>query len=130
MSDCPFCKLIHEGKVLVDVDLAVAIADAFPLNPGHTLVLPRRHEPEFFGLTPGEMSAVLELARAVRDRIEAEHRPDGFNLGVNVGAAGGQTVPHAHLHVIPRFHGDVDDPRGGVRWILPARAPYWRSRAE
>jgi len=70
--------------------------------------------------------AILGLARDVCVGLTEQYRPDGFNLGVNVGAAGGQTVGHAHLHVMPRFEGDVDDPRGGVRWIIPARAPCWR----
>lgn len=122
---CPFCELIARGVVRLDGGAAVAIADRFPLNKGHTLVLPRRHEPDFLGLGPDELQAVAKVARAVVDDLTREHSPDGFNLGVNVGQAAGQTVDHAHLHVIPRYRGDVDDPRGGIRWMIPARAPYW-----
>jgi diadenosine tetraphosphate (Ap4A) HIT family hydrolase len=128
MVDCPFCHLIHTRAIIRDVDLAVAIADAFPLNPGHALIVARRHEPDFLALTPGETHAVWALARDVCARLATEYRPDGFTLGVNVGAAGGQTVAHAHLHVIPRFEGNVEEPRGGIRWIIPARAAYWRGR--
>jgi diadenosine tetraphosphate (Ap4A) HIT family hydrolase len=122
---CPFCELIARGQVRMDGGAAVAIADAFPLNPGHMLVLPRRHEPDFLALRPEELEAVANVARALVRDLKGEAHPDGFNLGVNVGPAAGQTIDHAHLHVIPRYAGDVAEPRGGIRWIIPARAPYW-----
>ena len=105
---------------------AVAIVDAFPLTPGHSLVLPRRHEPDFFALDADEREAVFALAWELKRILVERHQPDGFNLGVNVGDAAGQTVGHAHLHVIPRYRGDVPEPRGGIRWIIPEKAPYWR----
>ena len=129
MSDagaaCPLCARIVEREIVEEVDLAAATADAFPLSPGHTLVVPKRHVADWFGLTRDEQCAILALAGRVHDRLAATHAPDGWNLGVNVGEAGGQTIGHVHLHVIPRYRGDRDDPRGGVRWILPKRAPYW-----
>jgi diadenosine tetraphosphate (Ap4A) HIT family hydrolase len=91
------------------------------------LVVSRRHEPDFLALDPAEQQAVLALAAEVAARLRAERAPDGYNLGVNVGAAAGQTVDHAHLHVIPRYRGDVADPRGGIRWIIPGRARYWEA---
>ena len=109
-------------------DLAVAIPDAFPVSPGHTLIVSRRHVAGWFELSEAEQAAVLALAGLVRARIAEARAPDGWNLGVNVGAAGGQTVGHVHLHLIPRYAGDRGDPRGGVRWILPDRAPYWPPR--
>ena len=126
MTSCPFCSRIDTSPDLLADGAAVAIPDAFPLNPGHTLVIPRRHVADLFDLNPVEQVDVWRLAAKVRARLMEEHRPDGFNVGLNVGAAGGQTVGHAHVHVIPRFHGDVPDPRGGVRWVVPARAAYWR----
>jgi diadenosine tetraphosphate (Ap4A) HIT family hydrolase len=124
---CPFCTRIAAGDVTAGNALAVAFPDAFPLTPGHTLVVPRRHEPDFLALSGAEQQAVMALAAEVAARLRAERAPDGYNLGVNVGPAGGQTVAHAHLHVIPRYGGDVADPRGGIRWIIPERARYWEA---
>ena len=120
-ENCPFCDLIAVREFLAEERLAVAIADKYPLNPGHALVIPRRHEPDFLALTPEELADLMTLAKGLRRGFPT----DALNLGVNIGVAAGQTVAHAHLHVIPRFAGDVTEPRGGVRWIIPARAPYW-----
>jgi diadenosine tetraphosphate (Ap4A) HIT family hydrolase len=103
----------------------VAFPDAYPLSEGHTLIIPRRHEPDFFALSTDEQHDMLQLARQVYETLLDSHHPAGFNVGVNVGEAGGQTVGHAHLHLIPRYEGDVDDPRGGIRWVIPSKAPYW-----
>jgi diadenosine tetraphosphate (Ap4A) HIT family hydrolase len=108
-------------------NLAAAFPDRFPLTPGHTLIVPHRHEADFFALAPEEQQAVWDLVEPVRRALDTEYRPAGFNVGLNIGAAAGQTVPHAHLHVIPRYPGDVPDPRGGIRWIIPAKARYWDS---
>jgi diadenosine tetraphosphate (Ap4A) HIT family hydrolase len=123
-----FCNRLVSGELVAANDLAVAFLDAFPLSPGHCLVVPRRHESDFLALTPEEEAAVWALVPSVRRHIEADRTPDGYNIGINVGEAAGQTVAHAHLHVIPRYHGDVPDPRGGIRWIIPARAAYWEGR--
>ncbi len=96
------------------------------MSTGHTLVLPVRHVPDFFALSAEEQADVWCLVSEVRADLERRFAPDGFNVGLNAGAAAGQTVDHAHVHVIPRFVGDVPDPRGGVRWVLPAAAAYWR----
>lgn len=122
---CPFCRRIADGPVEERTELACAFPDGYPVSPGHTLVVSRRHEADFTRLTPAERQAIWLLSDAVCDRLRRDLAPDGFNLGVNVGAAAGQTVAHAHLHVIPRYAGDADDPRGGVRWVLPAGAKYW-----
>ena len=126
--DCVFCERITRGDFVALNDLAVAFHDAFPLNEKHCLVVPRRHEPDFLALTQEEQAAIWALVPVVRRHIEANGVPDGYNLGINVGAAAGQTVAHAHLHVIPRHLGDVPDPRGGIRWIVPAKARYWETR--
>jgi len=120
---CPFCHL-EPGRVLAENELAVAIADAFPVCPGHTLVIPRRHVADFFELGTAEVAAVMELLFRMQNQLAAEGRPGGFNLGVNVGRAAGQTVMHAHVHLLPRFAGDVPDPTGGVRNVLPGRGCY------
>ena len=89
------------------------------------MIVPRRHTVTPFALTHAELREMLELVMAVRDDLDQGHGPDGFNIGMNAGAAAGQTVDHAHLHLIPRYYGDASDPRGGVRWVLPDRAAYW-----
>lgn len=125
MSDCPFCTRIEDGEVIEQSTLAVAFADAFPISPGHTLVVSRRHEADFFALSDMEQAALWVLALRARERIMADHEPTGFNVAINVGADAGQSVDHAHLHIVPRYAGDVDDPRGGVRWVIPEHARYW-----
>lgn len=125
-SSCPFCARLKREQLLAKNDLAVALADAFPLNPGHAIIVPHRHEKDYFALSEAEQQAMWGLVARVCHIIEESHKPEGFNIGLNAGEAAGQTIAHAHLHVIPRYEGDVDDPRGGIRWILPERAPYWR----
>lgn len=103
----------------------MALWDSYPLNPGHVLLVPHRHVASWFEATAVERAEMLRLADNARRIVIAEHSPDGFNLGINDGAAAGQTVPHLHLHLIPRYRGDMPDARGGVRWIIPSRAAYW-----
>jgi diadenosine tetraphosphate (Ap4A) HIT family hydrolase len=123
-SLCPFCRL-DPSRVRLEHDTAVALLDGFPVADGHTLVVPRRHVASLFDLTADEQAEVWKLVALCRACLVADLRPNGFTIGVNDGAAAGQTVPHAHVHVIPRRVGDVPDPRGGVRWVLPAKAAYW-----
>jgi len=127
-ADCVFCDRIARGDLVAVNELAVAFLDAFPLNEKHCLVVSRRHEPDFLGLTQEEQAAIWALVVVVRRHIETNGIPDGYNLGINIGAAAGQTVAHAHLHVIPRHLGDVRDPRGGIRSIIPAKARYWETQ--
>ena len=109
--------------------LAFAIRDAFPVSPGHTLVVPFRLVPTFFDATPEEQAAIIELVGVVKGQLDAlDPRPDGYNVGFNAGLAAGQTVMHLHVHVIPRYTGDVPDPRGGVRYVIPAKANYLLGR--
>jgi len=103
----------------------MALWDSYPLNPGHVLIVPRRHVASWFEATAAERDEMLRLADDARRIVVEKHRPDAFNLGINDGAAAGQSVPHVHLHLIPRYAGDVREPRGGVRWIIPDRAAYW-----
>lgn len=124
--DCPFCARLASGEMQTPGLSVVAIPDSFPVNPGHTLVVPRRHLVDLFDLPGEELADVWRLVAEVKASLQRERKVDAFNVGVNVGSAAGQTVDHAHVHVIPRFRGDVPDPRGGVRWVVPARAAYWK----
>jgi len=126
-APCPLCAAVNRD-VLAANEHAVAFLDAFPVSPGHALVVSRRHVGSLFDLTPAEQAALWALAPTVRGILDERHSPDGYNVGVNVGSAAGQTVGHVHVHVIPRYAGDVPDPRGGVRWVLPERADYWSTR--
>jgi diadenosine tetraphosphate (Ap4A) HIT family hydrolase len=109
----------------LETDSALAFLDAFPITEGHTLVVPKRHVSSLFDLSEEEQTAIWRTVAQVRDALASEFRPDGFNIGLNDGATAGQTVMHAHVHVIPRRRGDVVDPRGGVRWVVPDKAAYW-----
>jgi len=117
---------IPEQEWLASNAFAFAFHDRFPVSPGHTLVVTRRPVATFFEATPEEQAAVMALVVEMQRRLEAEldPRPDGWNVGFNCGAAAGQTVFHLHVHLIPRYTGDVDDPRGGVRHVIPSKANY------
>jgi diadenosine tetraphosphate (Ap4A) HIT family hydrolase len=121
---CPFCDN-EELEIIKETKHLVAFRDKFPVCPGHTLVVPRRHVSSFFEMTDDEKGEIFQLVDIIKDGLEIEFRPDGYNIGWNDGAAAGQTVFHFHLHIIPRYEGDVEDPRGGVRWVVSSRAKYW-----
>jgi diadenosine tetraphosphate (Ap4A) HIT family hydrolase len=107
---------------------AFVVDDAFPVTRGHTLVIPRRHAADFFDLTREETAALIQLLWEARSRLDASLKPSGYNVGVNVGQAAGQTVLHVHVHLIPRYSGDVPDPTGGVRAVIPGKGPYGPQR--
>jgi diadenosine tetraphosphate (Ap4A) HIT family hydrolase len=112
------CQLCRPAEVVAQNELAYARADDGALSKGHVIVVPRRHVADFFDLTSGEQAAVLELLCKARESIQAQHGPDGYNIGVNVGKAAGQNRMHVHVHLIPRYAGDVPDPSGGIRCVL------------
>jgi diadenosine tetraphosphate (Ap4A) HIT family hydrolase len=124
MNTCPFCA-VSADRILLQNELMAAIHDAFPLSKGHTLVIPRRHVTSVFELNEDEFVAMWLTVHEVRKVLQTAHRPSAFNVGINDGKEAGQTVSHAHVHVIPRYTGDVPDPRGGVRSVLPSKARYW-----
>jgi diadenosine tetraphosphate (Ap4A) HIT family hydrolase len=124
VQQCPFCRVSAE-RIVGESALALAIRDAFPISPGHTLIVPRRHIGSFFEASSDERTEMLALIDAAKRRIDVELSPAGYNIGINDGEAAGQTVLHLHVHLIPRFRGDVEDPRGGVRWIISDKADYW-----
>jgi diadenosine tetraphosphate (Ap4A) HIT family hydrolase len=125
---CVFCVRAAVGELVAENELAAAFLDAYPVSRGHCLVIPRRHEPDFLALTSEEHAAVWALVSKVRQHIEAVRTPAGYNIGINVGEVAGQTIAHAHLHVIPRYRGDVADPRGGIRCVIPTKTRYWEER--
>jgi diadenosine tetraphosphate (Ap4A) HIT family hydrolase len=120
---CPFCNPNAEDIVARN-ELCYAIWDRFPVSKGHMLVIPFRHTTDFFSLTQEERVALLSLVVLGKSVIEENSTPDGYNIGFNVGSAAGQTVMHCHCHMIPRYAGDVGDPRGGVRGVVPERQGY------
>lgn len=126
---CPFC-VPEPSRLLVSEGLVLALRDGYPVSPGHSLIVPRRHVGSLSEISPEEQSAMLAMLPRVRAMLDAELRPDGYNIGINDGAAAGQTVMHVHLHVIPRYRGDRPDPRGGIRWIIPEKADYWSGRGK
>jgi len=125
-SSCAFCG-VDAARELIAGRLAYATLDRYPLNPGHVLVLPRRHVTSWFETTEDERREMMSLLDEARQLIRQMHLAAGFNIGINDGVAAGQTDPHLQIHLIPRYPDDVADPRGGVRWIMPARAVYWKN---
>jgi len=119
----PFLQMPPSSWVASN-DLAFAIRDGFPVSPGHSLVLPRRAVPTWDEATREERIAMLDLVEVVRGQLKSTNQPDGFNLGVNIGESAGQTVMHLHMHIIPRYTGDVENPRGGVRHVIPGKGDY------
>ena len=122
-NTCPFCTIPPED-IICENTLAVAIYDRYPVCDGHVLVMPRRHVASFFDAYGDEITAIHDLLLICRGILEEKYRPDGFNIGVNVGAAAGQTVFHLHVHLIPRYPGDHPAPRGGIRHVIPGMGNY------
>lgn len=119
VAACPFCTM-SESRIERSNDLAFVIRDGFPVSPGHSLVIPRRHVGSFFEITDEERSSLIQLLDAQKGALDEEFKPAGYNIGINDGPAAGQTIPHLHIHLIPRYEGGQEDPRGGVRWIFPS----------
>ena len=123
-KDCPFCKVESEREIIASTPLSISFFDGFPVSPGHALIIPRRHVASFFDLTKDEQEDMLKLADRVKIIIDENYHPDGYNVGVNVGEAAGQSIFHVHMHIIPRYKGDVPNPRGGVRGVIPSKQSY------
>jgi diadenosine tetraphosphate (Ap4A) HIT family hydrolase len=120
--DCIFCK--SDREVLLESTLSFAVFDGFPVSRGHALVLPKRHVATIWELNDQEYLDIFDLMKRVKDLVQKKFAPQGINVGVNCGEAAGQTIFHAHIHIIPRYTGDVPDPRGGVRNIIPGKGNY------
>lgn len=125
-NTCPFCD-IQQKRILYDDQYCFAIRDGYPISKGHSLVIPKRHVDSFFDITVEEKEALFVVLDVMKNNLDNEFTPDAYNIGINDGTEAGQTIPHLHIHLIPRYKGDSTDPRGGVRWVLPEKASYWNS---
>ncbi len=123
-SDCIFCRkvdLIYQGE------LTFISQDKYPASPGHLLIVPNRHVPNYFDCTQEEVTELWQEVHHAKQLVEENHKPDSYNIGINVSKAAGQSVPHTHIHLIPRYEGDVPDPRGGVRSVIPKKRTYTKT---
>lgn len=127
VTPCPFCDVPTDG-IVAHAAHWYAIRDRFPVSPGHSLVIPRVHIATYFDASPHLRAELWDAVSSVKQQLDEELQPDGYNVGFNAGVAAGQTVMHLHIHVIPRFAGDMDDPRGGVRHVIPSKGNYLAGR--
>jgi diadenosine tetraphosphate (Ap4A) HIT family hydrolase len=123
-NSCVFCNL-PEPRVIAENETCISVRDGYPVSLGHTLIIAKRHVASFFELSLKEQTDLLSLLGSSKLQLEKEFKPDGYNVGINIAPVAGQTVQHVHVHLIPRYFGDVSDPRGGVRWVIPSKADYW-----
>lgn len=123
VTDCPFCAMPASQRRNA-TELAFAFRDRHPASPGHSLIVPTRHIASLCEASPAEQAALLAVLGVSRRSLDGELAPDGYNIGINDGIAAGQTVGHLHIHLIPRFAGDVPDPRGGIRHCIPGKGYY------
>ena len=122
IPNCPFCN--PEREIIFRSSHCYAIYDHYPVNPGHVLVIPNRHTGNYFDLNQDEIQDLWDMVSGVKDFLDGKHKPDGYNIGFNVGQSAGQTIDHVHVHVIPRYSGDMEDPTGGVRHVIPEKGNY------
>jgi diadenosine tetraphosphate (Ap4A) HIT family hydrolase len=120
-SDCPFCS---DNDAIVKHELAYARFDKYPVNPGHVLLIPHRHVSSFFATSWSERQEMLILVDEMKLFLDKKYSPNGYNIGVNLEETAGQTIMHVHVHLIPRYKGDIPNPRGGVRGVIPAKQSY------
>ena len=123
MRDCKFCN-IERKHIVIESEFSIAIYDMYPVNNGHFLVVPIRHISDYFELNSDEKNDIWNLVDKAKLFLEKEYKPDGFNIGINIGETAGQTIFHCHIHVIPRYKNDVDFPEGGVRGVIPSKQKY------
>ena len=120
-NNCEFC---NRNDFILENQLAVAVYDQYPVTEGHMLIIPKRHFSSFFDSTPEEKAAFFELLDSCKVYLDKNYNSDGFNIGINVGTDAGQTIMHVHIHLIPRYKGDIENPRGGVRGVIPHKMSY------
>lgn len=124
MEGCVFCGGIEKDRVLFETTQWIAMYDKYPVSKGHVLLIPKRHVKTIFGLTREEQESIMPMASMICGILDEKFKPNGYNIGVNCYEAAGQTVMHCHIHIIPRYDGDVEDPRGGVRGVIPSKQKY------
>ena len=122
IPNCPFCN--PEREIIFRSAHCYAIYDHYPVNPGHVLVIPNRHTGNYFDLNQDEIRDLWDMVSDIKDFLDGKHKPDGYNIGFNVGQSAGQTIDHVHVHVIPRYAGDMEDPTGGIRHVIPEKGNY------
>jgi len=123
MAECIFCEPPKQN-ILFEQELWVCMFDNYPVSKGHLLIIPKRHVRTYFDLTEEEKTSLHLMLDKAKAMLDEEYHPNGYNIGANCGEASGQTIPHCHIHVIPRYNGDVEDPRGGVRGVIPNKQKY------
>lgn len=123
-DNCPFCCPGSDRELITESATAYAIFDKYPVSPGHALIIPKQHLADYFDLPDRAKTACWLMADRVKKLLAERFKPDGFNVGINIGQSAGQTVPHVHIHLIPRYKGDVEDPTGGVRHVIPDKGNY------
>lgn len=122
---CLFCSLQTTKRVVEELDTVFAIADKFPVSRGHHLIIPKRHADDFFSMTDQEQAETVSMLNILKVKLLSEDRSiTGFNIGMNCGVSAGQTIFHAHTHLIPRRDGDTEEPKGGVRGVIPEKMGY------
>lgn len=124
---CPFCNINQDFELIAESATSFAIMDKFPVSKGHSLIIPKTHTNDYFNLSFKEQSGLIFLLNKVKKIIEKKYSPTGFNVGININEAAGQTIPHVHIHLIPRYTGDVQDPTGGVRNVIPSKGNYLKN---
>jgi diadenosine tetraphosphate (Ap4A) HIT family hydrolase len=122
--DCPFCNPGSQRELILESATAYALFDKYPVSTGHVLIIPKRHCDDYFQLTFKEQSACWFMLNKAKEILMAKFNPDGFNIGINVNSVAGQTVEHVHIHIIPRYTGDVINPIGGIRNVIPGKGYY------
>ena len=118
---CPFCNI---KTVLFEDDLCFVINDNYPVTQGHCLIIPKKHSSNYFECSKDEVDSLNSLIIKTKDYLDKNYQPSGYNVGFNCGESGGQTIFHTHIHVIPRYDGDMKNPRGGVRGVIPNKQSY------
>jgi diadenosine tetraphosphate (Ap4A) HIT family hydrolase len=129
---CPFCEIAayqNHSRIITQNQHAFVIRDGFPVSDGHTLIIPKQHIGSYFDLSADQKQAMQTLLEISKGELDKQHNPPAYNIGINDGTAAGQTVPHCHMHLIPRYKEPDKDPRGGVRWVVPEKADYWSGRS-
>ena len=124
IQNCPFCSPGSDREIVAETAIVYSVYDKYPVSKGHVLIIPKRHCDDYFELTTEEQSACWKMVNGLKVILTQKYHPDGYNIGINVNQAAGQTIPHVHIHLIPRYKGDVKEPEGGVRGVIPELRMY------